>query len=63
MLVRAEPIGDTTTIVAELRRLLVIGFCRAIVVGTVIAVIFRNEPLAGRTLWDSGSCCRYLPRV
>ena len=47
VLVRAEPIGDTTTIVAELRRLLVIGFCRAIVVGAVIAVIFRNEPLAG----------------
>ena len=47
VLVRAQALGDTTTIVAEIRRLLVVGFFRAIVIGAVIADIFRNEPLAG----------------
>jgi O-antigen/teichoic acid export membrane protein len=47
VLVRAVPLGDTATIVAELRRLLVIGFYRAIVIGATAAVIFHSEPLAG----------------
>lgn len=47
VLVRAEPLGDTATIVAELRRLLVVGFFRAIVIGATAAVVFHNEPLAG----------------
>jgi O-antigen/teichoic acid export membrane protein len=47
VLVRAEALGDMAAVVVEIRRLLIIGLCRAIVIGATAAVVFHNEPVAG----------------
>ncbi len=47
VLVRAEALENKTAIVAEMRRLLKIGLCRAAVIGSIAAVVFHGVPVAG----------------